>query len=187
MPIIRQTPDFHSLNPDGRATERKDGTSLAYQVAIEIASPPERVMQVLTKAADFPRWNSTILRLEGEIAPGSKVTLVSTVAPKRAFSLKVSALSEDAMTWEDGMPLGLFRGVRSFRATKTPGGSTVFAMSEIFSGRLLKMIARSLPDQRTAFEAFARDLKTEAERGSFTAPFTGPCSRSGTTALHSQS
>jgi hypothetical protein len=165
MPILRQTPDFHSLTPDGRATERKDDASLAYQVAIEIAASPERVMQVLTNAAGFTRWNSTLLRFEGEIVLGRKVTLVSTVAPKRAFSVKVSALSADAMTWEDGMPFGLFRGVRSFRATKTPSGSTVFAMSEVFSGRLLKMIAKSLPDQRATFEAFARDLKTEAERG----------------------
>lgn len=164
MPIIRQTPDFHSLTPDGRATERRDDASLAYQVAIEVAAPPERVMQVLTKAADFTRWNSTILRFEGEIVLGRKVKLVSTVAPKRAFSVKVSALGADAMTWEDGMPFGLFRGVRSFRATKTPKGTTVFAMSEVFSGRMLKMIAKSLPDQRATFESFARDLKTEAER-----------------------
>jgi hypothetical protein len=164
MPIIRQTPDFHSLTPDGRATERRDDASLAYQVAIEIAAPPEQVMRVLTKAADFPRWNSTIVRFEGEIALGRKVKLVSTIAPKRAFSLKVSALSADAMIWEDGMPFGLFRGVRSFRATKTPKGTTVFAMSEVFSGRMLKMIAKSLPDQRATFETFARDLKSEAER-----------------------
>jgi hypothetical protein len=164
MPIIRQTPDFHSLTPDGRATERRDGASLAYQVAIEISAPPKRVMQVLTNAAAFPRWNSTILRFEGDIALGRKVKLVSIVAPKRAFSVKVSELSDSAMTWEDGMPFGLFRGVRSFRATKTPKGSTVFAMSEIFSGPMLKMIAKSLPDQRATFETFARDLKTEAER-----------------------
>lgn len=164
MPIIRQTPDFHSLTPDGRATERRDAGALACQVAIEVAAPPDRVMQVLTRGADYTRWNSTILAFEGDIAQGQRVKLVSSVAPKRTFAVTVSALSADAMTWEDGMPFGLFRGVRSFRATKTPSGSTVFAMSEVFSGPMLKMIAKSLPDQRATFEAFARDLKTEAER-----------------------
>ena len=68
------------------------------------------------------------------------------------------------MVWEDGMPFGLFRGVRSFRASRTPKGTTVFAMSEIFSGPMLGMISGSLPDQRATFETFARDLKKEVER-----------------------
>lgn len=164
MPIIRQTPDFHALTPDGRATERRDPGSLACQVAIEIAAPPERVMQVLTRGQDFTRWNSTILKFDGDIARGQRVKLVSSVAPKRTFAVTVSELTADGMTWEDGMPFGVFRGVRSFRATKAPNGSTVFAMSEIFSGPMLSMIAKSLPDQRATFEAFARDLKKEAER-----------------------
>ena len=68
------------------------------------------------------------------------------------------------MVWEDGVPFGLFRGVRTFRATLTATGSTVFAMSEIFSGAMLGMIAKSLPDQRATFEKFAADLKKEVER-----------------------
>lgn len=164
MPIVRQTPDFHSLNADGRATERREAGSLACQVAIEVSAPRDRVMAVLTQAGDYTRWNSTITRLDGNIAPGQRIKLVSTVAPKRTFSLQVSSLSDDAMTWEDGMPFGLFAGVRSFRATPTSKGTTVFAMSEVFSGPLLKLIAKSLPDQRASFEAFARDLKAEAER-----------------------
>lgn len=164
MPIVRQAPDFHSLPADGRATERRDPGLLACQVAIEVDASPERVMGVLTRAADYTRWNSTVTRLDGDIARGQRIRLVSTLAPKRTFSLKVSELSADAMTWEDGMPFGLFAGVRSFRATRTPTGTTIFAMSEVFSGPMLKLIAKSLPDQRATFEAFARDLKAEAER-----------------------
>lgn len=164
MPIVRQTPDFHALPADGRAVERKEPGWLAYQVALPIAAPPEKVMAVLTRAADFTRWNSTVTRLEGQIAKGSTIKLVSTLAPKRTFTLQVSDLGPDTMTWEDGMPFGLFRGVRSFRATRTAEGGTEFAMSEVFSGAMLGMIAGSLPDQRATFEAFARDLKTEVER-----------------------
>ncbi len=164
MPIIRQTPDFERLTPDGTGRELKEGGFLACQVAIEIKASPQRVMEVLTRASDYTRWNSTLISLEGTIAQGQKITLVSKLSPKRTFKLAVSALGPDTMTWEDGMPLGLFRGVRSFRATPTAGGATTFAMSEIFSGPMLKMISGSLPDQRASFEAFARDLKTEAEK-----------------------
>jgi hypothetical protein len=164
MPIIRQTPDFHSLPPDGRAVERKEPGFLACQVALEIEAPPDQVMAVLTRAGDYTRWNTTVTKLEGELAQGRTIKLVSVLAPKRTFKLKVSALGPDSMVWEDGMPFGLFRGVRSFRASRSPKGTTVFAMSEIFSGPMLGMIAGSLPDQRATFEAFARDLKREVER-----------------------
>lgn len=164
MPIVRQTPDFNALPTDGRAVERKEPGWLAYQIAAELAAPPEKVMAVLTRAGDFTRWNSTVTRLEGDIALGSTIKLVSVLAPGRTFKLQVSALGPDTMTWEDGMPFGLFRGVRSFRTTRTAKGTTEFAMSEIFSGPMLKLIAGSLPDQRATFEAFVRDLKHEVER-----------------------
>ena len=163
MALIRQTPDFQTLPADGKAVELKASKFLACQVALEIAAPPEKVMATLTRAAEYPRWNSTVTKLEGQIAEGQTIKLVSVLAPKRTFKLKVS-LGPDTMTWEDGMPFGLFRGVRSFRATRTAKGTTVFAMSEIFSGPMLGMIAGSLPDQRATFETFAQDLKTEAER-----------------------
>lgn len=164
MSVIRQTPDFHSLPTDGKAAERKEAGFLAYQVALEVDAPPEKVMAVLTRGADYTRWNSTVTKLEGDIALGKKIKLVSVLAPTRTFKLQVSELGADSMVWEDGMPFGLFRGVRSFRATRTAKGTTVFAMSEIFSGAMLGMIAKSLPDQRATFEAFARDLKKEVER-----------------------
>jgi hypothetical protein len=163
MPVLRQTPDFHSLPADGRAAERREPNYLAWQVAVEIDAPPEKVMAVLTRG-DFPKWNSTVTKFEGEVALGKTVKLVSVLAPTRTFKLKVSELTADSMVWEDGMPFGLFRGVRSFRASRTPKGTTVFAMSEIFSGAMLGMISKSLPDQRATFETYARDLKTEAER-----------------------
>lgn len=163
MPIVRQTPDFHTLTPDGRATQRKDDGSLAWQVAIEVNAPAEQVMSLLTRG-DWLKWNTTLSRFEGEVKQGNKVTLESKLAPGRAFRLKVSEVTPTTMVWEDGMPLGLFRGVRSYRATPTQDGRCVFAMSEVFSGVMLGMIAKSLPDQRASFEQFAKDLKQEAEK-----------------------
>jgi hypothetical protein len=162
MPIVRQTPDFHSLPPDGRATERREPSFLAYQVALEVNAPAEQVMATLTRGG-WTRWTKTLTRFEGEVTQGGRVTLESTLAPGRAFRLKVSEVKADSMVWEDGMPLGLFRGVRSYRATPAGEGRCVFAMSEVFSGVMLGMIAKSLPDQRASFEQFAKDLKQEVE------------------------
>ncbi|MBL8921361.1 MAG: SRPBCC family protein [Myxococcaceae bacterium] len=162
MPIVRQTPDFHTLTPDGRATERKDPGSLAYQVAVEVNAPAERVMATLTRGG-WTKWTSTLTRFEGEVKQGGRVTLESTLSPGRAFRLKVSQVGNDSMVFEDGMPLGLFRGVRTYRATAAGEGRCVFAMCEVFSGVMLGMIAKSLPDQRASFEQFAKDLKKEVE------------------------
>ena len=56
MSIIRQTPDFHSLPTDGKAAERKEPGFLAYQVALEIDAPTEKVMAVLTGMLGPPDW-----------------------------------------------------------------------------------------------------------------------------------
>ena len=62
------------------------------------------------------------------------------------------------------MPLGLFKGVRTF--TLTPDGrATRFDMREEYTGPLLPVIWRSMPDLGPSFEQFARGLKAKAEAG----------------------
>jgi hypothetical protein len=58
----------------------------------------------------------------------------------------------------------MFRGVRTFTLTPKAEGLTEFAMKEVFSGVMLPMIKKSLPDFGPAFEAYAADLKRAAER-----------------------
>jgi hypothetical protein len=54
--------------------------------------------------------------------------------------------------------------VRSFTLTPDEDGSTRFQMREDFSGPLLPLIGRSMPDLGPSFERFASGLKAEAER-----------------------
>jgi len=58
----------------------------------------------------------------------------------------------------------MFKGVRTFTLTENGDGTTLFAMKEEFSGVMLPMIKGSLPDFAPAFEAYAADLKREAEK-----------------------
>lgn len=61
------------------------------------------------------------------------------------------------------MPLGLFKGVRTF--TLTPRGEqTEFTLHEVFSGPMLKLIGGSIPDMTDAFKGFVAGLKGRAER-----------------------
>ncbi len=53
---------------------------------------------------------------------------------------------------------------RTFTLTSKDDGSTDFSMNEMLAGVMLPMIKGSLPDFAPAFEAYAGDLKREAER-----------------------
>ena len=135
-----------------------------YSVKKTISAPAEEVWALLTNAAEYPEWNSTIVSLEGEVALGNRIKLVSTVNPKRAFKLTVSEMEEPRrMVWSDGMPLGLFRGVRTFTLSPAGEGATAFEMEEVFSGLLEPLISKSIPDMSDSFEEFGESLKRAAE------------------------
>lgn len=147
----------------GRASKTKSTFRLSCGVAVNIRASPSRVWALLTNAADFPRWNSTVKGIVGHIAAGQKITLRVPYSD-RDFNLTVSEFVPDKrMVWRDGAA-PMFTGVRTYTLTAKGDGSTDFAMEEVFSGLMLPMIAGSLPDFGPPFEKYAEDLKREAER-----------------------
>lgn len=159
---VRELQDPASLPADGHATVTRDKGALAYSVATNIAAPPEVIWSLLTDGPGYTRWNSTIVKLEGQIAKDQKIKLVSKDAPDRVFELTVSEFAPARrMVWEDGN--SMFLGVRTFTLTPSKDGTTHFGMSEVYSGGMLGMIEGSLPDFRHSFEAWAADLKRTAE------------------------
>ncbi len=135
-----------------------------YQTQIEIDATPACVWKTLTESMPRMPERYGILRLEGEIALGSKIKLWSEVAPKRAFALKVINFDvPKLMVWSGGMPFGLFVGTRKFTITSSENGCT-FHISEVFSGLLAGLITKSMPDLIPSFVKFADTLKQEAEQ-----------------------
>jgi hypothetical protein len=135
----------------------------SYDAEATIAAPPETVWAILTDAPAYTEWDNGVKRLEGTIAPGGELKITSEADPKRANPVRVTAFEPArTMTWTGGMPLGLFKGVRTF--TLTPAGDgTRFAMREEFTGPMLPLIWRSMPNLGPAFARFARGLKARAE------------------------
>ena len=133
-----------------------------YEATASIQAPPDVVWSVLTDAPRYPSWSSGVQRVEGTIAEGSKITVHAQVSP-RAFPVRVHLEGGRAMTWKGGMPLGLFKGVRTF--TLVPdGGITQFRMREEYTGPMLPLIWRTMPDLGPSFEQFAAGLKARAEQ-----------------------
>jgi hypothetical protein len=150
--------------PNGRAVKSASAFRMECGVAVRIGATPERVWALLTNAAGFPRWNSTVTSIEGEIALGNKLAVKVPLAPKRTFRPKVVTFdSERKMEWAEGAA-PMFRGRRTFTLTPGSDGSVEFSMVEVLTGLMLPMIKGSLPDFAPAFEKYAADLKREAER-----------------------
>lgn len=136
-----------------------------YSVTRTINAPAGQVWALLTDASAYPSWNPTIVSLEGSIAEGDTIALVSTLNPKRTFKLKVSDMNApSSMIWSDGMPLGLFKGIRTFTLAEQDGATT-FSMEETYSGLLEPLISKSIPDMTESFAEFADALKKTAEAG----------------------
>ena len=137
---------------------------MEYQAEATIDAPADLVWSILTDAAGYTRWDSGVEKVQGEIAPGTKIKLFSKVNPGRAFPVKVAFVEPTrVMTWTGGMPLGLFKGVRTFRLVGPSPTETAFTMREVFTGPMLGMVTKKMPDLQPAFDQFTAGLKAEAE------------------------
>ena len=136
-----------------------------YEAKTTIAAAPETIWGVLTDAPAYSEWDNAVIRLDGRVAPGEKLKITAETDPKRAHPIKVTEFEPARrMVWTGGMPLGLFKGVRTF--TLTPeNGATRFHMREEFTGPMLPLIWKSMPDLGPSFERFAHGLKAKAEAG----------------------
>ncbi len=146
-----------TIAQSGKATTKKKTFSRETTVRIDINADASVVWALLTNASDFPRWNSTVVSVEGEIKLGDKIKLKSTLDEKRTFKLKVKELDpEKRMIWGDG------KGSRVYIIAKNQNGVS-FTMTEKIGGLMFPMYAKYIPPFDESFDQFAADLKKEAE------------------------
>ncbi len=138
----------------------------SFEATSTIHARPEAIWAILVDGAGYGKWDSGVDSVRGTIAPAATIVVRSQAAPGRAFPVKVTEfLPGRRMVWSGGMPLGLFRGVRTFALTEDGTSSTRFTVREEYTGPLLRMIWRSMPDLGPSFTQFANGLKVRAERG----------------------
>ncbi len=147
-----------TVSSNGKAITTKQIFSRETAVSIDIQADKSIIWALLTNAADFPRWNSTVISIDGTIALGEKITLKAKLDPKRAFKLKVKEFEADnRLVWGDGM------GNRVYTLKSIGNNLTNFQMREKIGGPLFPLFAKMIPSFDQAFEQYARDLKNEAE------------------------
>lgn len=139
-------------------------TTRAYQSSCVIDAAPDAVWALLVDAPGYATWDNGVVRVDGAIAAGERITVYSEADPKRAFPVTVTELAPaERMVWRGGMPLGSFVGERVFTLTPTDSGGTAFTMREEYTGVLAPLIWRAMPNLGPSFTKFARGLKARAE------------------------
>lgn len=143
-------------------TQTRGAFSQVCRVEVSIRAGAERIWALLTDAPGFPRWNSTVAAIEGHIREGERLRL-RVPGTTRTFTPTVSrVVARERMTWADGFA-PMFKGVRVFELKPARDGSTTFVMEERFSGLMLPLVKRSLPDFGPVFARYAADLKRASE------------------------
>ena len=138
-----------------------------YEAKADIQAQPDAIWQVLVDGPGYSTWDSGVIGIDGRIAPGETIKVHSSANPGRTFPVKVTEFTPGKrMVWSGGMPLGLFKGVRTYSLDPGADGTTRFSMREEYTGPMLPMIWKSIPDLDPSFQQFARGLKARAESGS---------------------
>ena len=136
---------------------------MEFSAEITISAPAETIWAILTDAPKYPEWDPNMDRLEGTVAPGEKITAHTKISD-RAFPVTVSEfVPNKTMTWSSGMPLNAFKGARTFILTDNGDGTVHVSVRELFSGWMLPLIGRTIPDLSPTFVQFVEGLKQRAE------------------------
>lgn len=147
----------NTASDQGKAVTVRKTFSRETSISVSIMADPGIVWALLTNTSDYPRWNSTVVSIKGEIRQGGNIELKSTLDEKRTFKLKIKEFEpQKRLVWGDAM------GNRIYSLTKKDA-SVRFEMTEKIGGPLFPLFAGYIPAFDEAFERFAADLKREAE------------------------
>ncbi|MEM8861028.1 MAG: SRPBCC domain-containing protein [Chloroflexota bacterium] len=137
----------------------------SYRASAKINASPQTIWAILTDTAGYPDWDPGMVRIEGDIALGEKVKFFTKFSPDQAFAVNVTGFeAPQKMVFTGGLPLGLFKSERTHTLTATADGQTEFYTEEIFSGILLPLFGRQIPDLTESFNNFTAGLKMQAEQ-----------------------
>jgi len=149
--------------------QRHGAFSLYCRADVTVHARAERIWELLTDARGFARWNSTVSGIEGEVREGGRLR-VHVPGTDRVFTPRVSdVVKNERMTWTGGFG-PLFKGIRTFELQARAAGTTGFTMAESFTGLLIPLVRRSMPDFGPIFARYVDDLRRAAEQSGWVNP-----------------
>ena len=135
-----------------------------YSASATMHAAPDTVWKIITDAAGYPKWDLSMDHVEGTLMLGEQVKFFTKLSPN-AFPVKVTAFEPNRiMVLTGGLPLGLFKSERTHTLTSDDGVKTIFKTEEIFSGLLLPVFGRNIPDMTENFQNFVTAVKRQSEK-----------------------
>ena len=137
----------------------------SYEAQATIERGPDAVWAVLTDAPGYADWDSGVERVEGTIAPGETDQGPLGGEPRPRVPGEGHRVPAGARHDVVGRACrsACSRGCARSRLEPADGGATRFRMREEYTGPLLPLIWRTMPDLGPSFEQFARGLKARVE------------------------
>ena len=135
---------------------------------IEIGTTPNQIWQILIDFESYPEWNPYIRRAKGTPVIGKRIEVHTQPEGSRnlTFHPLILRLEESKeLSWRGSpLPRFLFSGEHIFLLQPKSPRITNFIQREIFTGRLVSFLKRTL-DKRTlgGFRAMNAALKIRAE------------------------
>jgi len=131
--------------------------------SLSMTFSPEEIWDVMTDLESYSDWKSGISEAEGTAKVGNSFRFRADIAPERMVAMKVAELdAPNRMVLTGGLPLGLFKAIRTYEIDATSKGSRV-TVTESFSG-LMKAFVRSPPTLLPSFELYCSGLQKEVKR-----------------------
>jgi hypothetical protein len=138
------------------------------ETSTTIFAPPAAAWRTLVDFASYPSWNPVIISIEGQAAPGERLTVHMRRPDGREHAFRpwvLDVIQGLELRWRRQFVVsGLFSGEHSFRLESASGIRTNFAQRETFRGIVVPFMPRSFWDATaSAFESMNAALKTITE------------------------
>ncbi len=131
---------------------------------IQINAAPAKVWPVFTANHEWSTWNPFIVRSQGRLEVGQRVTNTMVMAGQKPMTFRPKILRADPekeLRWLGKLLIpGLFDGEHYFQL-EANGAGTRFIQGEKFSGLLIGML--NLEEARKSFVALNEALKARVE------------------------
>ena len=160
VPVPRSAPPVDP--PEENAMSKRLSTH------VDIEATPDRVWEVLTDLPAYPEWNPFIVRAEGVVEPGCRLTLTMQPVGARAMTLRprlVEVATNRELRWWGKVGIPGLMDAEHVRLLLPQAGGTRLVHQETFRGVLVPLVAASL-DRNTlpAFVAMNEALKERVEQ-----------------------
>lgn len=134
------------------------------QTSVTINASKEKVWEILMNFENYPKWNSFIKSVSGEVEVGKFIHVKLKGMTFKPIILTLDKNKE--FKWLGHLWFkGMFDGEHKFHLVDNGDGTTTFEHSEHFNGLLVGLFSKILDrDVKKGFEQMNADLKLYTEK-----------------------